>query len=558
MQGSKSSAAPVSQRGGGVQSSESTLGASSFSNLIGSSGLLYRPIRELGAGGMARILLAYAHGTSGFSKLVVLKVMRPSLGETTFRTMFLEEARLSARLNHPNLVQVYEVVDTGDVPYMVMEYLEGKPLSAFHAKAILDEATRLTVLSEALIGLHYAHELVDFSGKPLNLVHRDVSPHNIFVTYDGAVKVLDFGIAKTDTAQSHTQTGEVKGKLAYMAPEQLFGDKLDRRADIFAMGVILWETAVGAPLWENVAPPQLMHRLATGSIPRPSERAAVDPDLEQIIIRATAAEPDQRYATALEMHQALREYALNKNRFSSVRDVGVALASAFASDREEERRIVSEALRESLGPPPNEGSEIMSVSGSTQPARVSILTWIFAAIAAFLLGLGALYLLDSLKKTEAPPKLAREAAPASAVRLELRVTPPESNIELDGKLMGRGSLHLEVPSDDREHQLVLSAPNHLVTRRTLKFDRSHDLNVVLSPEPSASVNEPPRVAAPNPSERTRPAPSPAQAPRAAPAQKRPSAAAPAPAAQPAAPAAQLCDPPYYFKAGIKTYRPECL
>src|SRR5687768_8725942 len=189
--------------------------------LVGSSGLAYTPIQKLGEGGMAEILLAYAEGTGGFSKLVVLKMMRRYLERTGgFRGMFLEEARVSARLHHPNLVQVFEVVDTGEVPFIVMEYLEGKPLTKLRSLSAFPREVMLTVVCEALIGLHHAHEAVDFDGSPLHIVHRDISPHNIFVTYDGVVKVLDFGIAKTIAASSQTKTGEIKGKLSYMAPEQ--------------------------------------------------------------------------------------------------------------------------------------------------------------------------------------------------------------------------------------------------------------------------------------------------------------------------------------------------
>ena len=231
--------------------------------------------------------------------------------------MFLAEARLCARLNHPNLVQVYEVNLASEAPCLVMEYLDGKPLSVLLSGTHLPKRMLLSVISEVLSGLHHAHELRNFDGSALNIVHRDVSPHNVFVTYDGAAKILDFGIARMATAVSETATGEVKGKLTYMAPEQLLGEELDRRADIFAVGSILWEAAVGKRLWENVSEATLMHRLASGDIPRPSQHVPVDPTLERIIVKATAAHRSERYRTAADLQEGSRR-VLDEERWSSL------------------------------------------------------------------------------------------------------------------------------------------------------------------------------------------------------------------------------------------------
>ena len=159
----------------------------------------YRVLLELGQGGTAHVYLAVAQGPVGFNKLVVFKTLKASLGsDPQFRRMFLNEARLSARLSHPNIVQVNEVIENDGLPVMVMEYLQGKPLSELRSRAggSLGLGLHLRIISEALCGLHYSHELADYDGTPLNVVHRDMTPHNIFITYDGQVKVLDFGIAK--------------------------------------------------------------------------------------------------------------------------------------------------------------------------------------------------------------------------------------------------------------------------------------------------------------------------------------------------------------------------
>ena len=184
----------------------------------------YRVIAKLGQGGMARVLLAAAAGPAGFNKLMVVKELREELAaEPEFLTMFLDEARLAARLNHPNVVTTYEVVTEGDRHYIAMDYLDGQPLNRLLHRISYSEMpldVHLRIICDALEGLHYAHTVADFDGSPLNVVHRDVSPHNIFVTYDGQVKLVDFGVAKAAGAAAQTQTGVFKGKIRYMAPEQ--------------------------------------------------------------------------------------------------------------------------------------------------------------------------------------------------------------------------------------------------------------------------------------------------------------------------------------------------
>ena len=526
----------------------------SASALVGESGMVYRPLRELGEGGMARVYLAYGQGSQGVGKLVVLKVMRESQDDITAREMFLEEARLSARLNHPNIVQVYEVVPTGDFPYMVMEYLDGKPLSKIRSGGLITQSMVITILCEALVGLHYAHELRDYNGTPLHIVHRDVSPHNIFVTYDGAVKVLDFGIAKTDTAMARTEAGQIKGKLAYMAPEQLLGERLDRRADIFAVGAMLWEAAVGSRVWENVSQANLMHRLANGDIPRPSSRANVDAELEAIILKAMAPDPDDRYSTGLEMQHALESYRRRAFGSSTTRAVGAALAATFEQEREDNRNVIAQALHESVPPPSPEISAIL-LSNAPPPEvapRRGRFVWLLGAVVIAAVA-GALFV-----RTRSVPRVvdATSAQPAATIHLAIRATPAEAEIAVDGTVRGAGNLVLGVPRDSRAHQVNVSAPGFAAVERTIRFDGDQELSIALAPV-AKTDGESPRVDQnPSRSESTGKAPSGAV-------RLRPRAAAPQEPAQPAKPAPATapqanCDPPYYFKGGIKTYKPECL
>jgi serine/threonine protein kinase len=535
-------------------------GASPKEVLVGSSGLAYQPIQKLGEGGMAEILLAYAEGTGGFSKLVVLKMMRRYLeGTSDFRGMFLEEARVSARLHHPNLVQVYEVVDTGEAPFIVMEYLEGKPLTKLRSLSAFPREMMLTIVCEALIGLHHAHEAVDFDGSPLHIVHRDISPHNIFVTYDGVVKVLDFGIAKTVAASHQTKTGEIKGKLSYMAPEQLLGEDLDRRADVFAMGAVLWELLFGSSLWSGFDQGIVMHRLATGQIPRPKAEEALDPELDTILARATAPEREDRYQTALEMQQALNAYREGLPRVYTPRDVGDALATTFQADRAAERETIRVALKEPSLPPG--APDVLPVVELPEEGGNGLVWWLLAlgaiVLAAFL---GSRYVGSSPTASSEPT-----AAPATA-RLVFRVTPKHAQVEIDGTLRGSGDFELSLPSDVLQHRVVVSAPDHAPSSRLVRFEGVQQLEFQLTPVAPAPASETARDN-PAPADSANDEEGEDEKPsttRRGSKVRVPRAAAPVVVPPPAedaskkSPDSASCDPPYYFKDGVKTYRSECL
>src|SRR4051794_19400998 len=256
---------------------------------------------------MAEVYLAVVRGPAGFNKLVVIKQIRPQLADDPeFLGMFLDEARLAARLSHPNVVQTNEVGQEGNRYFIAMEYLEGQALNRLAYRLQKGDGFSLSmhvkVLIDALGGLHHAHELVDYNGSPLGVVHRDVTPHNVFVTYDGHVKVVDFGIAKALNSSVETRTGVLKGKISYMAPEQAQGERVDRRADIFSVGVMLWEAATGKRLWKGVPDIPILQRLLSGEIPKPrTVRPEVPERLEAIIMKALAHRREDRYANAVDL-----------------------------------------------------------------------------------------------------------------------------------------------------------------------------------------------------------------------------------------------------------------
>jgi eukaryotic-like serine/threonine-protein kinase len=309
----------------------------------------YRLIAELGRGGMGVVYLAVTYGPGGFSKLLVVKELRPELGsEPSFLQMFLDEARLAARLSHPNVVQTYEVGEDQGRYFMAMEYLEGQTLhrtiSALRRRArAMTRPLHLRAISEVLLGLHYAHELCDFESVPLGVVHRDVSPHNVFLTYDGQVKLVDFGIAKALDARHETATGTLKGKVTYMAPEQVHNaSAVDRRVDVFAAGAMLWEALVGRKLWEGVPVNEVLLRLTQGNLPPPPSALAPDvpPALDRICARAMAADREARYPTALAFREAIEQYAQESGEGATARDVGSFVAATFVDERGTNRSLI--------------------------------------------------------------------------------------------------------------------------------------------------------------------------------------------------------------------------
>ncbi len=321
----------------------------------------FRPLAVLGRGGMANVYLAVSSGPGGFNKLVVVKELKPELAdEPEFRTMFLDEARLAARLLHPNVVQTYEVIDAPDLHAFVMEYLDGQPMNRVRTRLQqmgreLALGAQLRIICELLAGLHYAHELKDYDGTPLNIVHRDVSPHNVFISYDGSVKVVDFGIAKASDSSAQTQVGVIKGKLSYMAPEQALGQTIDRRADLFAVGLILWEAATGQRIWKGMQDAVILNLLSTGAIPRID---AIEPDVPSELIavcqRALAQTADDRYATAADFLADLERVMRAMPACPGTRELGVLLTQSFEEERSKIRTVIEEQMRSAKTAPTGE------------------------------------------------------------------------------------------------------------------------------------------------------------------------------------------------------------
>jgi len=289
----------------------------------------YTMLRRLAVGGMGELLLARASGAGGVQKLVAIKRVRSEYAsDPAFVAMFLNEARLSATLDHPNIVRTYDLVEESGVFAMVMEYLHGESLGRV-LNAVSEAGGRvplqhvLTVALGVAAGLHCAHERCGVDGRPLDIVHRDLSPGNVFITYEGGVKLLDFGIAKATSRTSITVGPTRKGKVPYMSPEQCVGADVDRRSDIFALGVVCWELCTGRRLFRGDNEFAIMNQVTTLDAPSPRSVVPELPEeLAAILGKALQRDPAARFQTAMEMHDALEAFARGQGLLPSSAALG--------------------------------------------------------------------------------------------------------------------------------------------------------------------------------------------------------------------------------------------
>lgn len=347
----------------------------------------YEVLARLASGGMAGVYVARAIGVAGFERLFAVKVLHPHLAhEQEFITMFLDEARLAARIRHPNVVPTIDISDTQDAGYyLVMDYIEGDHLGALlhHASKLghrLPTPIALRVIVDALDGLAAAHELTDEQGRRVNLVHRDVSPHNIMVGTDGIARITDFGVAKAEVRLSTTREGQFKGKLAYMAPEHASTGDADQRSDLFSLSIILWECLTGRRLFRAENQAATLNKICIEPIPAPS---SVDPELavfDAVLATGLARDPAERYQSAEEFAEAIEAHAGALGGLANQRAVAKLVreyaAEKIVRDRELIRNAIAEldSVQSDLPPPlapeqPDEGAPLPF--GMFEPAHAA-------------------------------------------------------------------------------------------------------------------------------------------------------------------------------------------
>ena len=292
---------------------------------------------------MAEIWLARQRGLAGFNRFVVIKKILSHLSEQeTFVKMFLDEARTSAQLNHPNIVQIYDLGREGDSYYIAMEFIAGENLAAIAWRGMkrgkpFPPPFAARVIADACKALHYAHHLKGSDGQPLEIVHRDISPQNILVTYEGEVKVVDFGIAKAKTKSEHTKTGMLKGKFSYMSPEQCLGAPVDMRSDVFALGILLYELCSGKRLFKHESELMILEMITKRSVVPPSQVAAgISTRLEDIIMQALEKDTGMRFQTAQTMQISLEEYVRDEEHQASNADIAHYMRQLFRGQNRRE------------------------------------------------------------------------------------------------------------------------------------------------------------------------------------------------------------------------------
>jgi serine/threonine protein kinase len=418
-------------------------------------------IAEIASGGMATVYLARLSGAGGFQRFVAIKRLHPHLsGDSEFVQMFLDEARLAARLHHPNVVPILEIGESPQGYYLVMEYVEGDTLARILARSaqgarMLSPVVSLRICLDAIQGLHAAHELNDDDGKPLNIVHRDVSPQNILIGMDGSARITDFGVARAATRLSTTRTGQLKGKLAYMAPEQAKGAPVDRRADVFAMGIVLWECLAQKRLFKGEGEADTLNRVLYEPVPRLRQaNPDVPPELDQVVMRALEREADRRWANASDLGDAVEEAARRTGLLGSHKDVAAHLDSVLGTDISAQRDAVrawlarSEPSQRFTGPLPQpmpsaaatkpEGaggapgvssvsSAVIQVPGSPSqappaplaamqlPARRRSRVWLGAGAAGVAIALAGIAAVSARSMRSAEPTQATQSPPSPVV-----------------------------------------------------------------------------------------------------------------------------------------------
>jgi eukaryotic-like serine/threonine-protein kinase len=323
----------------------------------------YTLVRRIATGGMAEIFLAFHRDAP--TRLLVVKRILPSLVKNAdFVSMFLDEARIAAQLNHPNIVSIEDVGQVDGAYYMAMEYVHGEDIRriynrAFRLQRSLPLSHSIRIIADAALGLGYAHKLTDFTGVPLGVVHRDVSPQNVLVTYEGSVKVVDFGIAKAANKVAETRAGVLKGKYSYMSPEQALGEEVDHRTDLFALGIILYETTTGTRLFKRHNELATLQAIIKCEFPLPSEVLPGYPtELEAVLLKALARRPEDRFHDAEELSEALYRFLRNARLFVD-RDAIADFMSDLFQDRLDEEIGVGHPVL----PKEDEAREEMGMNG---------------------------------------------------------------------------------------------------------------------------------------------------------------------------------------------------
>jgi serine/threonine protein kinase len=481
----------------------------------------FQLLKKIATGGMAEIHIAKQRGMEGFEKIVVIKVILPHLATNQdLVNMFLDEARIAARLTHSNIVQIYDLGRAGGTFFIAMEYVQGENLRTI-AKSARKQGNPLPlehtvkIISQACEGLHYAHNKADTNGVPLHIVHRDISPQNILVSFEGVVKLVDFGIAKAATQYAETKAGILKGKYSYMSPEQCKGKHIDHRSDIFSLGIVLWELATGVRLYKKSSELMILKEITEGKVTPPREiNQKVPAELEAIILKALEKHPDNRFQDGLQMHMALEEFMKTRGLTSSTVHLSAFMRELFKEKLDGLRKIEEvQAAGDSLesflfddinlesemyvpgtGVTPSQASPISTPSQPLYPkpttgvSRISpapspptsgrTRNLLLGALLVVLLGvLGTLgYLIYSRMKTPEPtPKDAGIPVAVGKGTIHVTSTPTGAKVLVDGNDKGNTPCDVKDLDLGTFYTLQVETPDHRPWTTQFKLEDSKEV-----------------------------------------------------------------------------------
>jgi serine/threonine-protein kinase len=494
---------------------------------------------------MGQVFLALERG-AGLERLVVLKLILPHLAEDEeFLTMFVEEARLVARLGHPNLITILELTEIDGRHCLAMEYVQGDDVRRLEKYARsqgkpLPVGLVLRIIAEAAAGLHYAHQARNPQGQPLQLVHRDVSPQNILVGIDGGVKVIDFGVAKAAGSASHTATGVLKGKYPYMSPEQANGQAVDARSDLFALGVVLWEMLTSRRLFKGESDLMTLRLVRDCQVPPPSQlNPKLPPGVDELVLKALAARPEERFPDCGAFRLAIEDYILQYRLPASNAHLSAYLRDLYAEriaresdpanldqlpedadldaksnpSRSNARSVSQQAAGARsptpagtgtpVVPPPRplarpSGPHTLSLPPQPEPKRRFPRMAVAASVGTLLVCAGAAIVMLRQQPAEAPqvtqpaPVVRTQPEPAPAaqptqvepqpVRLKLVSEPTGALVEVDGKHYGATPMDLPLPSDESKVKVALKLDGYETAEREVSAGNAPEFSVKLTPK----------------------------------------------------------------------------
>jgi eukaryotic-like serine/threonine-protein kinase len=472
----------------------------------------YKILRKLASGGMAEVFLARHESVAGFARNVVVKKILPELcSDPMFVESFVNEAKLAAQLNHPNVVQISDLGQVGESFFIAMEYIKGCDLSAIVRRAskhkeFIPLRVALTILVDICNGLDFAHRACDLEGHPLGIVHRDATPSNVLVSVEGPSKIVDFGIAKaTARSENKTKTGSVKGKTSYFAPEQILGTELDRRVDVFACGIMAYELFTNVNPFRAETEYTSMERILRFE-PQPLAyyRGDIAETFDTIIRRALAKEADARYGSCGEFRLALEQageqlgvspsHAVVRAYLAEHRETLLTQAHDAALDPVSGGSAVSQTINISATrvPKVEADADIVPLAREPLPAYVRL------SLAFVVLALAAVSLILWRTSTKQPIPVASSAA--TEYGLDIRTVPDGATVSLDGVLRsGSTPLHLEILTPGR-HQIHIERAAFMPTDIDVVVEHpgTRDLVVTMTPTNAPAAPPPPMQSAPKP------------------------------------------------------------